>query len=47
MICGVPVDGDTGIVPDDPLAVPLVPDPPEFISPVDPVVPEPLLDWFG
>jgi hypothetical protein len=38
MICGVPVDGD---------AVPVVPDPVEFISPVDPVVPEPLLDWFG
>ena len=53
MICGVPVDGDTGVVPGgdavDPVAVPVVLDPVEFISPVDPVVPllEPLLSWFG
>jgi hypothetical protein len=36
MICGVPVD---------PIAVPVVPHPVEFMSPFDP--PEPLLDWFG
>jgi hypothetical protein len=53
MICGVPVDGDTGTVPGgdavEPVAVPVVLDPVEFISPVEPVVPmlEPLLGWFG
>jgi hypothetical protein len=40
MICGVPVE---------PVPVPVVPDPVEFIIPFDPVVvlPEPLLGWFG
>jgi hypothetical protein len=51
MICGVPVDGDTGNVPggDAVVAVPVVLDPVEFISPVEPVVSRlaPLLGWFG
>ena len=53
MICGVPVDGDTGTVPGgdalEPVAVPLVLDPVEFISPVEPVVSllAPLFGWFG
>jgi hypothetical protein len=53
MICGVPVDGDTGNVPGgdavEPVAVPVVLDPVEFISPVEPVVSllAPLLGWFG
>jgi hypothetical protein len=53
MICGVPVDGDTGTVPGgdavEPVAVPVVLDPVEFINPVEPVVPmlAPLLGWFG
>ena len=50
MICGVPVDGDTGSDPGgdafEPVAVPVVLDPVEFINPVEPVVP--LLDpGFG
>jgi hypothetical protein len=38
MICGVPVDGETGTVPGG-----------DAVDPVEPVVPmlEPLLGWFG
>jgi hypothetical protein len=51
MICGVPVDGDTGTVPGgdavDPVVVRVVGDPVGSTSPFDPVVslPEPLV--FG
>jgi len=49
MICGVPVDGETGATPGgdavDPVAVPVVLDPDEP-RPIDPVVPS-LLSWFG
>jgi len=48
MICGVPVDGETGVVLGgdavEPVAVPVVLDPDELF-PIEPVVP--LLSWFG
>jgi hypothetical protein len=52
MICGVPVEGETGIVfggvAVTPVAVPVVLDP-DVALPIDPVVPllKPLLSWFG
>jgi hypothetical protein len=51
MICGVPVDGDTGTVPGgdavDPVVVRVVVDPVGSTSPFDPVVSLPELLVFG